>query len=1074
MKVTQLRLTGQGTWLPLELDSLHPELNVLFGPARCGKSTVARLAAQLLYGKVDGAWRTPAAVATPLAEGSLEVDSTQGKFVLRRHRDGTPQGRLSIASAGGTAVESHTIRSLLGNASPRLLAELYAVEFANQPRPAALLEGEFAREFTRSLTSETPIEHAEHSGIVCQQHATVVAPQIDRRHIDELVRRRDEIVRHIEEQMSGRRRESAALEQELREVEAKLADRREKAEALAGKLRSVEGAIAEIAARLRYFSLEAAVRQAPAIDAEQHRAQLEQLDAEIARCRQTLSDLQAREASLRRELAEVHADGTADSASCLADQRATVGVLERLLNDLDAEVSQLARAHEPGRCVGCESHARISPVAQMLRQQLYALCGQVTEQERTVRRVQLHAESRQLARAQTDLSERLEHLLERRQSLVHQTQLSVRPVVVLPSNPAANHCQCEHHHEFVRHADAMILSGANRGQYEDETRRRRLDLERQQQELREASDAMQQEIAALDSRWQRLQQDRAQAAGRVSLDERRAELERLETEITRALNERVAPIASEVAATGHRQIWKASDVLAQLTGGQLTQIRMSREGRAASIVDRTGRALSLTELSAAQQDQLYVALTLALVSSFAQRGIDLPLLLDEPFLRQDAAGAATMAGVLEEFTGQGRQAIVLTENREALRRFESLGVAVRDIDLARRQPVAQTPAPPAPLVTTVAATPEPVAGATVRLVRETVGDAAPQLRLAGQWSQTDQAQEVFYLTPEAPLANFPVLGNETAKVFSGLELQTVADLLAADAADVAARLKRRGITAETVRLWQTHMSLMCFVPSLSLNDAQILAANEVTSPDALYTIDLRLLHESIGRFLGSERGRRFAAAGRRVTRERLVELQKLARRQRDRWQQASEQYGWNDRPTVPLAKPAAQPAAQRRAKSAPLSKPVLRTKPQTLRFLLDRKSPIVDAPSIGRTASERLTNVGIRTVADLLNANPDSTAAEIGESRVTAEVITRWQCEARLACRIPELRSLGARLLAAAGFTEAEQVAGMGVDELYGKVRAVCRSEAGKRIVGGGKAPTRERIEAWIRQATHRRPLEAA
>jgi len=82
------------------------------------------------------------------------------------------------------------------------------------------------------------------------------------------------------------------------------------------------------------------------------------------------------------------------------------------------------------------------------------------------------------------------------------------------------------------------------------------------------------------------------------------------------------------------------------------------------VIDRAGRVLDLGELSPTQQDQLYLALTLALVSSFGSRAIDLPLVLDEPFLRQDAAGAATMSGVLDEFAREGRQVLVFTEDRE--------------------------------------------------------------------------------------------------------------------------------------------------------------------------------------------------------------------------------------------------------------------------------------------------------------------------------------------------------------------------------------------------------------------------
>jgi hypothetical protein len=142
--------------------------------------------------------------------------------------------------------------------------------------------------------------------------------------------------------------------------------------------------------------------------------------------------------------------------------------------------------------------------------------------------------------------------------------------------------------------------------------------------------------------------------------------------------------------------------------------------------------------------------------------------------------------------------------------------------------------------------------------------------------------------------------------------------------------------------------------------------------------------------------------------------------------------------------------------------------------LLARTSAVAAAPSIGGKMAERLATVGVRTVADLLNANPESSAQELDLPRVTAATIVRWQAEARLACRIPELRSCGAQLLVACGLTEPEQVAGAQVAELVAKVRAVSRTTAGRRMLRGGEAPSAARVAAWIRHAAHMRPLEAA
>lgn len=1069
MKVTQLRLAGQGAWPKLTVDRCHPELNVFTSPPRSGKSTLAQLAAHLLYGKADGASRGTGPTATPLIEGSIEVTAPQGTFLLRRHRDGSDLGRLSIASASGATVDGRTIRALLSDVSPKLLAELYVADFARPASASTLLAGEFARQFTRALgRNEEPAPAA------CPDAERSLAAEAtlpDRARVDELVRRRDAVMRQIEEHLSGSRRASDALRHELEQLEQTLAERRRSLEPLQAKLRTAEARLAEIAATLRFFSLETAVRRGSEIDDQRLRDDLERLDAEIARTRQTLSDLQQREAAVRRELAELHPDGAADGTNCLADQRVTVGVFERLIDDLDAEVAQLARAHEPGRCVGLDAHARLSPVVQMIRQQLYTLCGQVTEHERAARRTHLNIEARQLTRAQTDIGEQLEHLLQRRQALVHESQLAQRPVVLLPQAPADAHCQCRSHGDFVRNADAMLLARTDRARREQSAQAQRVELERQRDELRAACDAAQREIDSLDARWRRLQRDRAQPAERTSLDDLRRELERLETAIHRALSE-PQPIAT--AAAAHRRFWKASDVLAQLTDGQLAEIRVTREGADATVIDRDGRSIALADLSAPERDQAYLSLILALTSSLSQRGIDLPLILDEPFLRQDARGAAAMAGVLDEFARQGRQVFVFTENHDAVRRFASLGVAVRNLDELRRRDGEAAPA-----VCVVAEPDASVAPSAVRIVREAIDSPQPALRVASPWTPADEDREVYYLTPAAAIADFPVLGNDTAAAFAPLGIETVADLLAADAEQVANRLQRKSVTSATVRLWQSHMSLMCFVPGVSLNDAQVLAACDVSSPESLTAADSHLLAADVERFLASAVGRRFASLRTRFTAPRLHQLQRQARAQRVRWSQARPAGPSSDAPPSAIAA-VAEAARPRPLRSAAPCTPAPRlaaprpAQRQPLRFLLDRSSPVADAPSIGDKTAELLANIGIRTVADLLHANPESAAHDVGQHRITAEVVARWQREARLACCIPELRCGGAQLLVACGYAEPSQVAAADLATLYAKVRDFCRTPHGKRLLRDGKTPSRERVAQWIRHAAHMRPLEAA
>ncbi|MCA9236313.1 MAG: DUF4332 domain-containing protein [Planctomycetales bacterium] len=1076
MKISRLALAGDGGWSDLAVDRLSQQANIIHGRARSGKSTVAQLVAQLLYGRTGSAWRREFGQTTPLVEGSLTIDVPHGGYVLRRHRDGSPTGRLTVAADHGAAVDSRTVQRLLGDASPRLLAQLYAVDFAEGPRVEELFAPDFARDFNALLKADDGESR-------CTDHrpdASTIRAQPNSRQLDALAARRDQVTEQLESRLAGRRRQSGDLQRQLAELEASLGQRRTRREQLLGELHRLQAELAGVTMRLRYFALEAAARRTAPGEHEKLQSQIEQLDAEIGRCRQTLADLQQREAVVRRELAESQSAGAASDVDSLADQRATLGVIERLLDDLDAETAQLARAVESDSRYDADAHARLSPVADMLRQQAYALCGQITEQERAFRRMQLQAEARQLTRAQTDLSEQLEQLLGQRQGLLHRMRLESQPVVLYPDAPADEHCRCEHHGRFVVDSEAMLLGRGDRVRGHDEARRAADELQQRMETLRGQIVEVDGEIAAGERQWNDWQRSRAGLLDAESVAQLKAELDEIESQIARHLAcDCERPAAPPVDG------WRASDVLAKLTDGRLVQVRGRHGDKPGEVVDRDGRTRSFEQLTPGERDQTYLAVTLALVASHAARGTHLPLVLDEPFLRQDAAAAAAMAGVLASFAASGRQTLVFTEDREAVRRFTSLGANLYAMDELRQQRSAIEPTQPAPVVDEVA---------TTRVVRETVDETGPQLRVTGVWPASDAEQTVYYLTEDASMADFPVLGNDTASRFARLGIRTAGDLLRADPQAIADGLKHPTATAAVVALWQTHMRLMCFVPGVSLNDAQLLAACGIETPKQLADADLGELVALADAFLDSSRGTRFVSARKRYERNQFRTWQRAAADEIDRWRRSGAYSAWRTHraaaPRIRQFTGAGQGEARRSPRTQQSDrterKEIQRDTPRRtrrseqtrstrpLRFFLETSSPVVDAPSIGEKTSALLVEAGIRTVADLLACDPVSVADELSDRRITHEKLVAWQQQARLVCRIPELRGYGAQLLVACGFTEPKRISGADPTELARTITAYCRTKEGQRILRNSPAPTAAKVARWIERAAQRRSLDAA
>ncbi len=137
---------------------------------------------------------------------------------------------------------------------------------------------------------------------------------------------------------------------------------------------------------------------------------------------------------------------------------------------------------------------------------------------------------------------------------------------------------------------------------------------------------------------------------------------------------------------------RASDFLAQLTNGEIGRLMPVNHGRGLCVVNHQGETVSPDSLTAAQRDQIYISLCLALLSAAGQHGVWLPLVLDEPFERLDGRDTAALAAVLDGFSRQGHQVLVFTRQREAAERLAAIGADMHDmIDLRQ----AASPALPA-------------------------------------------------------------------------------------------------------------------------------------------------------------------------------------------------------------------------------------------------------------------------------------------------------------------------------------------------------------------------------------------
>jgi hypothetical protein len=639
MRIAALSLAANAGWPPLEIAAVSGGLNVVCGPARSGKSTIAEFVAHALFGKAPMA--IPMMGHMLLPTGDVVIDGGSGQYRVRRYQEPSGALRLTVAALDGSSADSGTVHKLTGDLPPRVLAPLCAVSFRESPYVGRLLSAEFARACS----------------FIRGQHAA-----LNSRRMAELAARRDHLAHELQTRLAGERRVSKELETRWRELDRMVRNEEQQVALLEERLASTETALAETDARLRYRRLELDVEQQwyVAKVGDWH-TPLAELDDQIEKWRGVLSELAQREANVRARLAQVQPSPAA-GASAISDQRAWLAVARQLATDLAGEVSRLARASGSDQCMCRDAHPRLRPIVETVDRQLDVLETLADQQHRAICASELRIELDRLAGSQEELRRHIDHLLDRRQALAASSA----------SNPDG------------AGRSPMYLSAADAEQLEA----RRFDLEHERCDLLERlrnHAALRQELCG---QRESLDRERAALLSARSIEHVQRELADVQHRLERAANllepSDLACFFADCAAT-------ASDYLAQLSGGDLVQLILGENGLDACVTDRSGETFPVELLAATHRDQIYLSLCLALLQAASRQGIRLPLVLDEPFERLNPRDGASLTAVLDSFCRLGHQVIVFTGQRDAANQLASRGAAMHDIlSLRGKQPMPST------------------------------------------------------------------------------------------------------------------------------------------------------------------------------------------------------------------------------------------------------------------------------------------------------------------------------------------------------------------------------------------------
>lgn len=132
------------------------------------------------------------------------------------------------------------------------------------------------------------------------------------------------------------------------------------------------------------------------------------------------------------------------------------------------------------------------------------------------------------------------------------------------------------------------------------------------------------------------------------------------------------------------------------------------------------------------------------------------------------------------------------------------------------------------------------------------------------------------------------------------------------------------------------------------------------------------------------------------------------------------------------------------------------------RFYLRLEAPIVDAPSIGPKTATRFQQVGLKTISELLEADPDEVARKLSTRHITGDVLRDWQAQSTLMVDVPGLRGHDAQLLVAADVRDKLSLQASKASELLAKVLEVAGTSHGRSILRDSAVPDLEEVNEWI------------
>lgn len=1081
VKLAGLHIDRFGARTGLGLTDIADQLNIVYGPNGSGKTTVIQFIRWMMFGERDEISRRYLTTGSSPVSGSMSWSDLSGVRSVRRVcQSGSLISQLTVDGS------PHTTQ-----VSPGISASEFNRHFVlsfDQPRNIGdLLNSARSHGFQLHL-DQRQLDRVQQLTEELNRYRSELSRYGTFSTADSLRAQRDDKRREIDNIRLEWQRRREELETQRNQLSIAVADQQQVTSRLQSVVSNIDSALEN---RKRQLETEYREWLEARRDSENRRlARIQEVDAQAHRWQEVLSEVRSRLEGVRTRVSSL--DEVSVNATETTDLHFFMRRLGFRIRDIEQDISGV---YEADTWRDHESDAEylrglLGSALNSMQNDVTRLCQTVEKQHHANELYETREELNYLTRVERELTDLIDALNRQRRQLD-------RPSELLP------HMYGEVRHEFLHELDLNtpmdMTTLLNDFRLRHLTERRdaaiarlseaELELSNRQRQLRDVEE----ELAhyGRDARTESLERDIVQIEEQLRLLEKREQVERTIASLEEQLRQ-----ARLVTSQSHI-VDEASAILGKLTNNEYYGITVQSDHQC-HVTHKDVRTAPTTQpfsrLSRGVQDQVYLALGLAIASAYRAKGVTVPLILNDVFVNLDHDATIMLADVLLEVASTQQQILVFTRHHHIRDLFSTRSARIFSIGEPVPTPMpAPLPAPPRPVINYAPAPiPTPPPAPVVELAPE---PRDPTYQWVAEWhrktpntpapspsekplkikppKEDPPAAVVSRLTLSSPLAKAATLTDELVTYLSSVGARTIGEFIELDADTVEQQLGDHGITAEMIQRRQRELLMIVYL-DVSVLDAQLLVACGVPDPARLSRADDAVLLKRIETILerpqAAQRFGAFAQYSLARVRRWIETAQASGYRGRTR-----RSYGARSaviKPSVDTERPSSR---RRQANNEAARVATVKLKQETThRFYLEVNDPVVDAPSIGPKTAERLNEVDIYTVAHLLDANPEEVAARLDDRRTKAETVEQWQLQAQLVCRIPNLRGHDAQILVACGVEDPVTLSSMEATSFLKKVLAFVSTKDGQRVVRNGKKPDLAEVTAWIEWANSARQLRAA